>query len=224
MDRTIRGLVNSKQAYLHTEEEVSGDKLADGQVVMSKGSGRQPVLAIKKDGKVYKANMSYNGNHVVDRSLIAHTIKYTNKFIDYRCFSHNFNLDLDTTEIYLPWYNTGELTTLRPAVGFLTPFKATCHKLIFKPPNLDDNADNITFAIKKIDDGDATTDSLCNYTYSTTFVDNTSVTINKSDWSASPTVDAGDVIAITVTASHADIVTSAKDFWVTSVWKMEIVV
>ena len=96
----------------------------------------------------------------------------------------------------------------------------TCHKLIVKPPDLDDNNDDIVFAIEKKDDGDDTTDALCNYTYSTAFVDHTAITVNQSDWSATPTVDAGDVVAITITASHADIVTSSKAFWVTSVWKV----
>ena len=100
----------------------------------------------------------------------------------------------------------------------------TCHKLIFRPPDLDDNADNITFAIKKIDDGDNTTDSLCTYAYETTFVDHTSITINRGDWSADPTVEAGDVVAISITASDADIVTSAKGFYITSVWETEIII
>ena len=52
----------------------------------------------------------------------------------------------------------------------------------------DDNADDIVFAIKKIDDGDNTTDAVCNYTHSSTFTDYTSITIGQSDWSATPTI------------------------------------
>ena len=115
-------------------------------------------------------------------------------------------------------------TSFRPDAGYLVPFNMTCHKLIFRPPDLDDNADNITFAIKKIDDGDNTTDSLCTYAYETTFVDHTSITINRGDWSADPTVEAGDVVAISITASDADIVTSAKGFYITSVWETEIII
>ena len=92
--------------------------------------------------------MSSNGDPYVDKILTTNTLKYTNKFIDYRSFSHNFSDDLDANEHFLPWWNNDELTSFRPSVGYLAPFNMICHKLIFKPPDLDDNADNITFAIK----------------------------------------------------------------------------
>mgnify|MGYP003627877043 FL=1 len=223
-DRDMRKLANTKQSSIEFQGKPSIHGMLDGQVAIEKQSNSQLALYRKKYGKLWKSYMSSNGDQYVDKTLSVNTLKYTNKFIDYRSFSHNFYDDLDANEHFLPWGNVNELTSLRPDVGYLVPFNMTCHKLIFKVPDLDDNTDNILFTIKKIDDGDDTIDSVCTYTYSTTFVDNTSITINRSDWSATPSVETGDVVAISITASHADIVTSAKNFFITSVWRVEVVI
>ena len=223
-DRDMRKLANTKQNSVEFQGKPSVHGMLDGQIAIEKQSNSQLALYRKKYGKLWKSYMSSNGDQYVDKTLSANTLKYTNKFIDYRSFSHNFYDDLDANEHFLPWGNVNELTSLRPDVGYLVPFNMTCHKLIFKVPDLDDNTDNILFTIKKIDDGDDTIDSVCTYTYSTTFVDNTSITINRSDWSATPSVETGDVVAISITASHADIVTSAKNFFITSVWRVEVVI
>ena len=224
MDRDTRHILNSKQASLYSGIQPSVDGMSDGQIVISEGSNKQPSLSLKRHGRVYKTYLSADGNQYVDRTLTANTLKYTNKFIDYRTFSHNFTDDVDASKIYLPWFNNTELDSFRSGQGYLAPFKMTCYKLIFKPPDLDDNTDNIVFAIEKKDDGDDTTDALCNYTYSTSFVDHTAVTVSESDWSASPVIDEGDVVAFAITASDAGIVTSEKAFWVTSVWRVEVVI
>lgn len=223
-DRDMRKLINTKQSSIEFQGKPSVHGMLDGQVAIEKQSNSQLALYRKKYGKLWKSYMSSNGDQYVDKTLTANTLKYTNKFIDYRTFSHNFNDDLDGNEHFLPWWNTSEATAFKTPVGYLAPFNMTCHKLIFKPPDLDDNLDDILFTIKKIDDGDATVDSLCTYTYEDTFVDNTSITVNRGDWSANPNIDSGDVLAITITASDAGIVTSAKDFYVTSVWRVEVVI
>ena len=223
-DRDLRKLINTKQGSVEFQGKPSINGMVDGQVAIEKKSNSQLALYRKKYGKLWKTYMSSDGNQYVDKTLKTNTLEYTNKFIDYRTFSHNFAKDLDTTETYLPWWSTDDLTALRNSTGYLAPFKMTCHKLIFKPPDLDDNTDDIVFAIKKIDDGDNTVDALCNYTYSTTFTDYTAITVSQSDWSATPSIAAGDVVAITIDASDTGIVTSAKEFWVTSVWRVEVVI
>ena len=223
-DRDMRKLSNGKQGSIEFEGKPSINSMLDGQIAIEKKSNSQLALYRKKFGKLYKMYMTSNGDQHVDKTLTTNVLKYTNKFIDYRTFSHNFAKNLDTTETYLPWWNTEYLTSLRGTTGYLAPFNMTCHKLIFKPPDLDDNADDIVFAIKKIDDGDNTTDAVCNYTHSSTFTDYTSITIGQSDWSATPTVEAGDVVAITLDAADTGIVTSSKDFWITSVWRIEVTI
>ena len=224
LDRDIRKLINTKQSSVEFQGKPSLNGMVDGQVAIEKKSNSQIALYRKKYGKLWKMYMSADGNQYVDKTLSTHALKYTSNFTDYRSFSHNFVDDLDANEHFLPWGSLSELTSLRPDVGYLASFDMACHKLIFKPPNLDDNADNITFAIKKIDDGDDTTDSVCTYAYTTTFVDHTSITINRKDWSADPAVKAGDVVAISVTASDAGIVTSSKNFYITSVWETKVVI
>jgi len=222
MDRDTRRIQNTKQPSMEFIGKPSLNNMLEGQFAVEKQSNSQLAIYRKKFGQLWKSYMSNNGDQYVDRTLTTNILKYTNRFIDYRAFSHNFTDDLDANKHYLPWFSDTELTAFRSGSGYLSPFKMTCHKLIFKPPDLDDNADDIVFAIEKKDDADDTTDALCNYTYSTPFVDHTAVTINQSDWSATPTVDAGDIVALTMTASHADIVTSSKAFWVTSVWRVEV--
>mgnify|MGYP003147749045 CR=1 FL=1 len=223
-DRDLRKISNTKQNSIEFQGKPSVHNMVDGQIAIERKSNSQLALYRKKYGKLWKSYMSSDGNLYVDKALKADTLEYINRFVDYRTFSHNFTKDLDTTKTYLPWWNTDDLTSLRGSVGYLAPFNMTCQKLIFKPPDLDDNADDIEFGIDKIDDGDNTVDSLCTYTYTTSFTDYTSITINQSDWSATPSVEAGDVVAISVDASHADIVTSAKGFWVTSVWRVDVVI
>ena len=222
-DRDIRRLMNSTAPSINTDGSVSRS-IPEGSTNFVLSNNRQLAMFKKYRGRLWKTYLTKDGNQYVDKTLTTNTLKYTNKFIDYRAFSHNFTDDVDASKIYLPWFNNTELGSFRSGQGYLAPFKMTCYKLIFKPPDLDDNTDDIVFAIEKKDDGDDTTDALCNYTYSTSFVDHTAVTVSESDWSAAPVIDEGDVVALAITASDAGIVTSEKAFWVTSVWRVEVVI
>lgn len=221
MDRVSRSIANKKQDKIRVvETQPSIQSMREGEEVLFFDRRGVLIRYRKERGRLWRSDMSRNSDSIVEGKLSSSRIEYRSSFVDYRAFSHNFSDDLDDSKHYLPWFNDTEFGSLRTGQGYLAPFKMTCHKLIFKPPNLDDNTDDIVFAIEKKDDGDDTTDALCNYTYSTTFVDHTAITINQSDWSATPTVDAGDVVALAITPSHADMVTSSKAFWVTSVWKV----
>jgi hypothetical protein len=100
----------------------------------------------------------------------------------------------------------------------------TCHKLLFRTPAIDTAATDIVFGIDKIDSGDATVDVVCTFDATASWVDNTNFTIKKSDWSATPTVGVGDVVGISIEADNTNIVTSEKHFFMTSIWKIEIVI
>ena len=221
MDRFSRSIANKKQDKIRVvSTQPSVQSMREGEEVLF-FDRRGVLLRYRKErGMLWRSDMSKNSDSIIEGRSSSSRLEYRSSFVDYRAFSHNFTADVDASKIYLPWFNDTELGTFRTGQGFLAPFKMTCHKLIVKPPDLDDNNDDIVFAIEKKDDGDDTTDALCNYTYSTAFVDHTAITVNQSDWSATPTVDAGDVVALTITASHADIVTSSKAFWGTSVWKV----
>ena len=225
MDRETRNILNSKQSSLYSSVQPSKDRMLDGQIVVGVGENKQPVISYKKDGRMYKTNLSSDGNVYVDKTLTTNTLQYKYKFIDYRVFKHSFTDDLPATKIYIPWQGTGEQTTiLNSTSGYLSPFKMTCHKLFFRTPAMDTAATDIVFGIEKIDSGDTSIDSVCTYDATATWSDNTNIIINKSDWSATPTIEVGDLAGISLQADNTNIVTSEKHFHITSVWRVEVVV
>ena len=227
MDRDTRNILNSKQSNMYSAIQPSVDGMSDGQIVISEGSNKQPSLSLKRHGRVYKTYLSADGNQYVDKTLRTNTLEYTHKFIDYRVFKHSFTDDLPGSKMYIPWQGTGEQTTLLNSTsGYLTPFNMTCHKLMFRTPDVDvTSSRNIIFAIEKIDGEDTgnSIDSVCTYTESS-LVDNTNFTISQSDWSANPAVDAGELVGISMTPSNNDIIASEKHFHITSLWRVEVVI
>tara|TARA_R100000656_G_scaffold105078_1_gene77242 strand:+ start:378 stop:1061 length:684 start_codon:yes stop_codon:yes gene_type:complete len=225
MDRDTRNILNSKQSNMYSAIQPSVDGMSDGQIVISEGSNKQPSLSLKRHGRVYKTYLSADGNQYVDKTLRTNTLEYTHKFIDYRVFKHSFTDDLPGSKMYIPWQGTGEQTTLLNSTsGYLTPFNMTCHKLMFRTPDVDvTSSRNIIFAIEKIDGEDTgnSIDSVCTYTESS-LVDNTNFTISQSDWSANPAVDAGELVGISMTPSNNDIIASEKHFHITSLWRVEV--
>ena len=223
MERDIRRLTNSKGNSLDTSSLITRDT-PEGTTSFSMSPNRQLAMVRKQSGKLYKTFLSSNGDQFIERTLTTRRLKYTQSFVDYRTFIHNFNKNLDTSETNLPWVDDSDLTAVRNQVGFLSPFKMICHKILFKIPIIQDNADDIVFKIKKIDDGSETVDEVCNFTYSTTTVDNTVITINQTDWNNSPVINPNEVAIISITASDSGITTSDKEFFVTSVWKTEVTI
>ena len=223
MQRDIRRLTNSKGASLDTSAPVTRGT-PEGTTTFTLSPNRQLAMVRKQRGKLYKTFLSDNGDQFVERTLTTRRLKYTQSFIDYRTFIHNFNKNLDTSETNLPWVDDSDLTAVRNQVGFLSPFKMICHKILFKIPVIQDNNDTIVFKIKKIDDGDETVDEVCNFTYNTTTVNNTVIRINQTDWNNSPVINPNEVAIISITASDSGITTSDKEFFVTSVWKTEVTI
>ena len=224
-DREIRRLSNTKQNSIEFDGKPSVGSMLDGQIAIEKKSNSQLALYRKKNGKLFKVYMSSDGNQIVDKSLTTNELKYKDRFIDYRVFKHSFTDNLPATKIYIPWQGTGEQTTiLNSTSGYLSPFKMTCHKLFFRTPAMDTAATDIVFGIEKIDSGDTSIDSVCTYDATATWSDNTNIIINKSDWSATPTIEVGDLAGISLQADNTNIVTSEKHFHITSVWRVEVVV
>ena len=218
-------LTNKKQDSLYSNKEMYLGNMIDGQVSISNNKNTQPSLNLKKNNLLYKVKLSSDGNQFVDKKLTTNTLEYTNTFIDYRVFKHSFTDDLPATEVYIPWQGTGEQTTILSATsGFLAPFKMTCHKLIVRTPAIDTVATDIVFGIRRIDSGDTTIDSICTYDATENWVSNTNFTINQSDWTASPTIEAGQLAGISLNADNTNIVTSEKHFHITSVWRVEVTI
>jgi len=82
MDRDTRNILNLKQPNLFSHGEVSIGGMTDGQIIINKGSNQQMALSLKKDGKIYKTDMSSNGNQYVDKDLkVNGSINLSNKLI-----------------------------------------------------------------------------------------------------------------------------------------------
>ena len=162
MDRATRFIANRKQDKIRVvKDQPSIQSMREGEEVLF--FGRDGVLSrysIER-WQLWRSDMTKGEGNKVGGTLKASRLEYSSSFVDYRAFSHNFTADVDASKIYLPWFNDTELGTFRTGQGFLAPFKMTCHKLIVKPPDLDDNADDIVFAIEKKDDGDDTTEDIC---------------------------------------------------------------
>ena len=224
-EREIRKIINTKQSAVEFKGIPSRGNMVDGQIAVNKKSNSQLALYRKQFGRLWKSYMSSDGNLIVDRTLKTQNLQYSNKFIDHRVFMHNFADDLDANKHYIPWVGISEGTTLLSSpTGFLTPYKMTCQKILFRTPAIDTAATDIVFSIEKVDSGDVTTDAICTYDATAAWASNTNFTINKSDWSATPEVGAGDVVAIGIQADNTNIVTSSKSFFITSVWEVEVLI
>lgn len=217
-------LTNKKQDSLYSNEEMYLGNMIDGQVSISNNKNTQPSLNLKKNNLLYKVKLSPDGNQFVDKKLTTNTLEYTNKFIDYRIYKHNFSDNISTTEHFIPWQGTGEQTGMNDATStLLVPFKMTCHKILFRPESFDTPTANFTFKIKRQDSGDADVDEVASFTYTDTFVDNTTIEIKASDFNNTPVVDVGAKASISIQAAsnpHG----SSKDYYITSVWRTEVTI
>ena len=230
-DRRLRKLFNSKQDTIEFSGEPSISSMMDGQLAVTKGSNGQLAVHRKRYGKLWRSYMSYDGNQYVDKTLSTNTLKYTNKFIDYRFICHNFRRDIGTDEIYIPWYGSNEDTSMDAvSSAFLAPYKMILHKLLVRPDGLTDtsgdgsetNATDLRFALDKQDDGDVTVDSIATFTYDTLLHNESFITINRSDWSADPSVEAGDKIGLSIDSSADP--SGVINWYITSVWETEIII
>jgi len=222
MIRNLRRLVNSTEQP-QSFNEGGHSSLQEGGSFITIENGRLAIYR-KHKGLKWKSYMSSDGNEYVDKKLTTNTLEYTNKFIDYRIYNHNFADTLDNSEHFLPWQGEKETANMDTAgSAFLAPYKMTCHKILFRPEALDTPSANFTFKIKRQDSGDATVDEVASFTYSTTLVDNTTIEINQSDFNNAPVVEKGAKVSIGLTASTAPH-GSLIDYYITSVWRTEVTI
>tara|TARA_R100000700_G_C3178827_1_gene154849 strand:- start:4107 stop:4787 length:681 start_codon:yes stop_codon:yes gene_type:complete len=221
--RELRKLMNSKQDTVEFRGTPSMDTMLEGQVAIEKKSNSLLALYRKRFGKLWKVYMSADGNQIVDKKLTTNALEYQREFIDYRVFMHNFTDDIGTSTIYIPWQGTGEQTAMNSSTSaFLTPFNMSCYKMLFRPETLSAGSADFTFTLVKQDDGDTTVDTVATFTYTTTLASDTLITINESDWNNAPKVEAGDKVAINVDASTDP--SGEIDWYVTSVWRVKVVI
>tara|TARA_R110000824_G_scaffold391836_1_gene589898 strand:+ start:626 stop:1318 length:693 start_codon:yes stop_codon:yes gene_type:complete len=225
--RNLRRLSNTKQSSIEFEGKPSLSNMVDGQVAIEKKSNSQVALYKKKFGKLWKSYMSSNGNQYVDRTLTTNTLQYTNKFIDYRVFMHNFELDIGTGKIYMPWWGTAESSAMTDhRVGFVTPFKMKLHKIIIRPDNVIASHD-VTIRVEKQEHNSNSVSVIATAVYDEgaagTLTDDTNFELNSFDFDNIPVVNAGNLCGLSIQVD-TDIVGSSHDWYVTSVWRVEVTI
>ena len=228
LERKVRRVQNSKGNAISEGSNKTAmshppakNNMSDGEQVFALLSNRTLGLFKKLNGMLYKVNLSHDGNQIVDNKLTAKRIEYINEFTDYRCFVHNFQDDIATSEVFLPWFAITEQTGMdQEHTAYLTPYTMTCEKIVFRPEVLTDTSADLTFKIKKQDDGDVTVDTVATATYTATLASHTSIVIKRTDFDNTPTVGDKDKVAISVTASADP--SGTIDWYATSVWRTEI--
>ena len=224
-NRDIRRIINTKQDSLESDGNLSINSMSDGQVSISKSNNEQLSIRKKKYGRIYKSYMSSNGNQIVDKNLTVKgnlNVKSHILGIQYHFIIHNFIDDLNTDKVYLPWSTSSEGSDMNSCQrSLLTPFKMTLNKLYFRPETLSDGTANFTFGLDKQDDGDTTVDSIATFTYEATLSSDTMITVSKSDFNNTPTIEAGKKAGLFVQSSSDS--SGTIDWYITSVWEVEIV-
>ena len=137
--REISRIMNTKQDSIESSEISSLHGMSDGQISISKNPNKPLAIYRKKFGRLWKSYMSSDGNEIVDKNLSVGGNLNVRGHISgnqFMMFCHNFSDDIGTTEHYLPWGDTTELThpttTTGGVAGFLTPYDMTLKKILFR--------------------------------------------------------------------------------------------
>lgn len=221
MDRATRFIANRKQDKIRVvREQPSVQSMREGEEVLYFRNRGTLTRYRKERGKIWTSDMHGGRNKQEEGTFTASRLEYKSSFVDYRMFSHNFTDDLPGTKIYIPWQGTGEQTSVPESrASFLAPFDMTCHKIMIKIPEMATAATDIVFTIEKTAEGDLAPSTVCTFDFTDSFVDDSVITINRSDWNADPTVPAKSIIYIGMNPDNANITDAEREFIITSVWK-----
>jgi len=226
----IKGILklNNKLHIIDFKEETNKLKLkSENNIVINDGISDRVIIGDigkVKDGSIYGIKVSspgYDARHAPKENLFLDSS--TNVSIFYKIFNHNFQDNLDTSEHFLPMHGTGESSTMNDRyTAFLVPYKMTLKKIILRPETIADANATLTFKIKKQINGSVSVVTVATFEYDTELASNTLLQVNESDFDNSPTVVAGEKLAISIEADADPDGSSTIDYYITSVWKTEI--
>lgn len=232
-ERLIRAVQNSKGNSVNSgsnkgamSHAPSKANMAEGEEVYSLLSNGFLYLYKKVNGLLWRTALSYNGNQNVDKKLTTRELEYKYSFVDYRFFNHNFNKNGGLqTKTYLPWGDITDGTAMTSsATGIVAPFKMTLHKILMRIEGIT-SSDDVTITVEKSDDGNQTEDVVATATYDVSSVGaisaNTTFELNTTDFDNTPSVDAGLLCGIGI-ETPSNLGGSYNDYWMTSVWRVEV--
>tara|TARA_R100000234_G_scaffold106883_1_gene77675 strand:+ start:80 stop:781 length:702 start_codon:yes stop_codon:yes gene_type:complete len=230
-NRDIRRVINSKQDSLESTGNLSINSMSDGQISISKSSNELLSINKKKYGRLYKGYLSSSGNQIVDKNLTVRgnlNVKGHIVGSSFKIIAHNMEDDIGTAEVFLPWFGVLESSDLTgTSSSLLVPYSMTLKKIMFRPSAISTGSYDLVVRLKKMDDGDATTDTVATATWDVSESEfdnlsaNTLISVNRSHFDNNPKFEIGDNCGVSIQAS-GDYGSSIK--WkITSVWEVEIV-
>ena len=229
MDRIQRNINNRKQDKISlVNSQPSLRSMRDGEEALFLGRNGNLTRYRREKGILWKSEMSKDGNHIIDNKLTSKSLEYTNKFIDYRTFIHNWKVDFGTSEVFIPWAGTGDQTSMNfEQTAMIAPFKMTFHKMIFRPLSVSADVD-LVFRIKTQASGSSSVVTLSSYTWAgatsgdLTLEALTNHFIYLSDWDKKPTVSAEKKVAISIQPGSDP--AGNTQWYATSIWRIEVII
>jgi hypothetical protein len=227
--RNERKIINSKEQTLPSGDSKfslshspSSRNMADGEQIFAKESNKPLALYKKFKGTLWKTYFSNDGNQFVEKKLTTNKLEYTNSFIDYRTFTHNFTDDISTSEIFIPWMGVTEGADMDDARrAYLVPFGMSLNKIMLRGETFTSSTISSDIRVKIYkQDNDQTTDNVAVADYTDDITQSTTFTLFKSDFDNVPYIEAGDKCGISMQASSDP--SGNTDWWITSVWRVEI--
>lgn len=229
--RDIRRIINTKQDSLESDGNLSINSMSDGQVSIGKSTNELLSIRKKKYGRIYKSYMSSNGNQVVDKNLtVGGNLNVKGHIVGsiFKIIAHNMTDDINTSEVFLPWFGIIEGSDLTGvSSSFLVPYTMTLKKIMFRPSAISTGSYDLVVRLKKMDDGDATVDTVATATWDVSESEfdnlsaNTLISVNRSHFDNNPKFEMGDNCGVSIQASGDY---GGEIQWkITSVWEVEIV-
>lgn len=229
--RDIRRIINTKQDSLESDGNLSINSMSDGQVSIGKSTNELLSIRKKKYGRIYKSYMSSNGNQVVDKNLtVGGNLNVKGHVVGnvFKIIAHNMTDDINTSEVFLPWFGIIEGSDLTGvSSSFLVPYTMTLKKIMFRPSAISTGSYDLVVRLKKMDDGDATVDTVATATWDVSESEfdnlsaNTLISVNRSHFDNNPKFEMGDNCGVSIQASGDY---GGQIQWkITSVWEVEIV-
>tara|TARA_R100001443_G_scaffold58514_1_gene69067 strand:+ start:6251 stop:6919 length:669 start_codon:yes stop_codon:yes gene_type:complete len=220
MSRDIRRLNNSTEQSQSFSTGAPATTLQEGGTFVSIENGNLAVYR-KHKGIEFKNYMTRGGNQLIDKKLTASELEYTRKFIDYRHFVHNFTDDIGTSEHYIPWAGTGEQASMNVSTtGFLAPFNMSMQKIIIRPETITDVDALYTIKLYKQENGSTSVVNVASASTTSRQASNTSFELSLADFDNLPSIVSGTKCGISITANVDP--TGAEDWYITSVWRVEV--
>ena len=230
MDRISRQIANSKQDRIEiVKSQPSAATLREGQEVMYITRDNRLARYRKEQGRLWVSYMSSDGNQIVDKTLTAEELKFTRRFTTYKIIAHNMTDEIDTSEVFLPWFGILEGSDLTSvSSSFLVPYSMTLKKIMFRPSAISTGSYDLVVRLKKMDDGDAVVDTVATATWDVSdaaFDDlaaATFISVERSHFDNNPKFEIGDNCGVSIQA--ADDYGGEIQWKITSVWAVEITI